>query len=151
MRELRGSSLGVLEHDKAAPEIVTCAESRLWVAVRGISLRRESDAVRVTLHWSRPPSGPGRVELEAFGHRADRNFAAMPKTRIEIVAGEVAAFDGDRRLPTTAIAVDVAEGETTCRLPLALLGRPQRLFVGVRSYAGVVPLDASPWHVVALP
>jgi hypothetical protein len=54
-------------------------------------------------------------------------------------------------MPATDVSVTRAPGQITLRVPLAVLGDPQRILFSARTYLGDVPLDSTEWRALSLP
>jgi len=90
------------------------------------------------------------VSLYVFGYRDDTAFAAMPKIRVRFGALKHAIYDQNRSLPLSAVRVDRKPKEIMIRVPLALLGNPQKILTSARTYSGAVPLDWVSWRTLEI-
>jgi LmbE family N-acetylglucosaminyl deacetylase len=90
------------------------------------------------------------VSVYVYGYRTDKPFADMPKLHIKFGAVQHTIFDQDRRLPPDSISVTRLPRQITMKIPLALLGDPDRILTGARSYLGDVPLDYLSWRELDL-
>ena len=85
------------------------------------------------------------VEASAyfFGYRPDVPFAGMPKLHVKFSDIGHQVYDGQKEMHATAVSVTRAPGQITLRVPLAVLGDPQRILFSARTYLGDVPLDSA--------
>ncbi len=59
-------------------------------------------------------------------------------------------YDQSRELGDTGVQVNRDAHDIVLRVPLALLGDPDRAFVYARTYLGDLPLDSAAWRVLNL-
>ena len=121
------------------------------VGIESRSIRVDGDDVVLSLIFTRPLAPTLRVTTFLFGYRVDRPFAQMPKVRVQVTGLLHAVFDQRRRLPADEVRVERGLRHLTIRVPRRLLGDPQRLLTGARTYLGTVPLDWISWRAVILP
>jgi LmbE family N-acetylglucosaminyl deacetylase len=96
---------------------------------------------------------PEGVQASAyfFGYRPDVAFASMPKLHVEFSDIGNQVYDGQKKMGENTVSVTRAPGQMTIRVPMALLGDPQRLLFHARTHLGNVPLDGTEWRVLSLP
>ena len=90
------------------------------------------------------------VSVYVYGYRPDIAFADMPKLHIKFGAIQHSIFDQDNRLPSSSITVTRLPRQITMEIPLHLLGDPDRILTGARSYLGDVPMDWLSWRELDL-
>jgi LmbE family N-acetylglucosaminyl deacetylase/GNAT superfamily N-acetyltransferase len=122
-----------------------------FVEVSERFMRMEGNDLVVAVKLSRPLAGTARVSLYAFGWRADRPFAKMPKLHIRCGSGGEEVSDGGRKLQAGAVKITRAGKRLTIRVPLKELGDPRRILTSVRTSVGGVTLDSGAWRVLQLP
>jgi hypothetical protein len=54
-------------------------------------------------------------------------------------------FDHDEELPADSISISETPTRFELRVPLSLLGDPERVLMSIQSHFGEVPLDNIPW------
>jgi len=149
-----GTALLVAPEDEKLPLDIpaelTSLKRGLFAELESIAIRRDGGDLVMTIAFSRPLQRETQVSLFVFGARPDRPFSAMPKLHVELGAHGEAAYDQARRLPAAAVTVRREANTAAVKIPLGLLGDPDRLLVGGRSSVGRVPLAASPWRIVIL-
>jgi len=121
------------------------------VGIESRSIRVEGDDVVLSLTFTRPLAPTLRVAVFLFGYRSDRPFVRMPKMRVEVTGLLHAVYDQRRRLPASQVRIERGLRRLTIRVPRRLLGDPERLLTGARTYLGTVPLDWVSWRAVILP
>jgi hypothetical protein len=89
--------------------------------------------------------------LYCFGYRSDRPFAGMPKLHLEVGEMGYRVADQGQALSGGAVEVRRTAREILLRIPLAVLGRPERVFLGAVTHLGEIPLSALPWRILELP
>ena len=112
------------------------------------------DGSRLTLafRFMQPLAESATLAVSLFGHRDDTPFGEMPKTVVELSPGKDPVVKNiDVRQPSDAVEqLPGAEDEIILRLPLALLGDPDKILAGARLSKGSLPVDWVPWRVIDL-
>ena len=85
-----------------------------------------------------------------FGYRDDRPFAEMPKLHVEIGETGHKLYDAGKPVKDDSVQVTSNPNAIEIRVPLAALGSPQRVLLGMRVQTGEVPLESEPWRVLDL-
>ena len=91
------------------------------------------------------------VEMQVMGYRGDRPFAQMPKIRVKVKGADYQVSDRKQRLPNESIRVTDSPGTTEVRVPLDLLGNPERIHFNAAIKPAKGPLDPMPWVAITLP
>jgi LmbE family N-acetylglucosaminyl deacetylase len=125
-------------------------EQAAFVGVEWRTVKLDGSDLAVSLDFSRPLAHDVRASVYVFGYRSDRRFQEMPKLHVRLGEGSHALLDQDRELSPDAWQIDRSSEQVTLRLPLALLGDPQRILIGARTYLGGVSLDWVSWRVLDL-
>ena len=123
-------------------------EQAAFVGVEWRTVKLDGSDLVVSLDFSRPLAHDVRASVYVFGYRSDRPFPEMPKLHARLGEGSYAVFDQDRELPADAWQIDRSAKQISLHLPLALLGDPQCLLIGARTYLGDVPLDWVSWRIL---
>lgn len=132
------------------PEELTDRERAAFVGLEERSASLDGDAVVLSITFSRPLAAAVEASVFVFGYRRDRPFAQMPKLHIRLGALTHAIYDQDQELPRNSCEVRRHLRRITLRIPLRLLGNPERLLTSARTSLGEVPLDVASWRVVEL-
>jgi hypothetical protein len=74
----------------------------------------------------------------------------MPKIFMNLSAKGYKVFDQGKELPTESAKVAGSSTRSEVRVPLALLGDPERILVSAQTTIGDVPLDNILWVFLAL-
>jgi LmbE family N-acetylglucosaminyl deacetylase len=135
----------------ALPEQLIDTERESFVGIEKHSVFLENDNLVVTATLSRPLAETVGVSIYLFGYRSDKDFKDMPKLHIRFGAIEHNIFDQGRSLAKDIIKVVRKSKEITIRVPLQILGKPQRILISANTYLGMVPLDWVSWRVLELP
>lgn len=130
---------------------LTEAERARFVGLEAHNVRLEGADLVFTLDLSDSLAGDVKASAYFFGYRPDEPFARMPKLHVQFSDVGHQVYDGQKELPKTAVSVTRAPGEISVRVPLALLGDPQRILFNARTYLGDVPLDSTEWRALSLP
>jgi len=144
---------GVPESDAVDPEEIPAGAERLpahLVDVARMRIRDEGTALEFTIDLDTPLEDQMLVSLLVMGYRSDHPFATMPKLEVRFDRASTRVFDDGRPLPRRSIRV-TREGNTiVARVPLNLLGEPDRLFVGTWTLADSMQLSRVPWQEIDL-
>ena len=141
---------GMPPEEEEAPEQLTYEERGVFVGLEERSVRLDNGALVLSVQFSRPLAAAVKASVFVFGYRPDRPFAQMPK--LHLVFGELhhETFDQDRRLPNGTVHVTRERKSLTIRIPLNVLGDPQRVLTSASTYLGDVPLDWAAWRTLDL-
>jgi LmbE family N-acetylglucosaminyl deacetylase len=107
--------------------------------------------IEMSMSFTRPLAKDVGVSVYFFGFRPDRQFSEMPKIHIKFGAVKHTILDMDKPIPAGSIEVTREAKKITLRVPLDLLGNPDRILTGGKSYISSVPLDWLSWRVLTLP
>jgi LmbE family N-acetylglucosaminyl deacetylase len=113
-------------------------------------VRVEGDALVFTVALDPASTAAVETELEAFGYRSDKPFGEMPKIRVAAKGSSHDVSDKRQDLPADSVQVSRQPGQIEVRIPLALLGSPERLFFTAEAKGGSAPLDPLPWVALDL-
>ena len=112
------------------------------------------DGTHLTLsfRFSEPLSPSVALTVSLFGYRADVPFGDMPKIAIELTPQKILAVrDLDDPQPDDAVEqVPAGEDEIAVRVPLALLGGPDKILAGAKLSKGSLPVDWAAWRILDL-
>jgi hypothetical protein len=139
---LRGGSAG---------EQLTEAERGKFVGLEVRNVGLDGADLVFSIEFSSPLSDGAEASTFLFGYRPDVPFAQMPKLHVKFSEIGHQVYDGQKELSPSAVKSDLGPTAITLRVPLALLGDPQRILFSARTYLGNVPLDSSEWRVLSLP
>ena len=114
-------------------------------------MRLVGNQLEFAIGLSRPLGPEVTTSYYCFGYRPDRPFAGMPKLHAEVGDVGQRVADQGRALPADAVDVRHAARTFRIRIPMAVLGLPQRLIVGAVTRLGDIPLGTLPWRVLELP
>ncbi len=142
-------SLELLEQ-KGPAEQLTEAERAQFTGVEWDHARLVGDNLELSLRLSRPLAREVQASIYAFGYRRDTPFAQMPKLHIKLGELRTQIFDQNRRLDDNMLRVTRSENEIIVSIPRAVLGKPDRILTGARTYVVEVPLDWVAWRVLRL-
>jgi LmbE family N-acetylglucosaminyl deacetylase len=132
------------------PEQLIDSERVSFVGIEKHSVALEGDNLVVTTTLSRPLGEAVGLSIYLFGYRSDKDFKDMPKLHIRFGAIEHNILDQGRVLEKDIIEVVRKPREITIKIPLKILGDPQRILTSVNTYLGMVPLDWVSWRVIEI-
>jgi LmbE family N-acetylglucosaminyl deacetylase len=133
------------------PEELTDEEKARFVGLEKRWVSLEEGRLVITINYSRPLVGETAVSVDVFGFRSDTPFGEMPKLHIKLGALQHNIQDRDRPLPSSSLEVSRTPRQVILRIPLDLLGNPEKVLTSARSYLLDMPLDWVSWRVLELP
>ncbi len=140
-------------HFQRAPSVqgeLTETERAKFVGVEQVRQWQEAGHLVVAIQFSGALGREVSASVAAFGYRGDRPFVEMPKLRVLFGRVKHEVFDQGRKLPASTVKFERAGQQMTVRIPLAVLGDPQRVLTAVHTYLGINPLDWAEWRVIEL-
>ncbi len=116
------------------------------------SLSGDGTHLELSFQFAQPVVRPSILVVSLFGYRADTPFGDMPKIVVALTSGEIVAVKNIDTRPSGALVelVPGDEDEIIFRVPLSLLGDPEKLLMGARIKKGSLPVDWVPWRAVDL-
>ena len=109
------------------------------------TVKLEGDELIFAIELQQPLSGDVHARVWTMGYRADTPFGEMPKLFMDLSAEGYKVYDRGRELPADSVTVTPGPTRNEVRVPLALLGSPERVMVSAQTSIGDVPLDNIPW------
>jgi LmbE family N-acetylglucosaminyl deacetylase len=134
-----------------APAQLTHAEQASYVGIERRRVWLEDGQVVVSVDYSGKVGAHAGLAVSCFGYRSDRPFVEMPKIQVRIGAVRHGVYDQDRKLSDAPVEMARHQGEVVVRIPLELLGGPERILGAARSYLGAKALDWIAWRVLEVP
>lgn len=130
------------------PDELTAEERDAYTGVEWNFARREGDSLVLAINVSRPLAKTVEAEVNIFGYRPERPFPEMPKLRI--LLGELThkVMDGPRRLDDNTAAVTYRNKSISLRVPLSVLGNPDRILISAQTSRAEVPFDWVAWRIL---
>lgn len=142
------ASAGLMNMTPDLPDELTAEEHDAYTGVEWHFARREGDALVLAINVSRPLAQTVEVEVNIFGYRPDRPFPEMPKLRISLGELKYRVMDGLRRLDDSTAAVTYRNKTISLRVPLSVLGNPDRILISARTSRAEVPFDWVAWRIL---
>jgi len=109
------------------------------------TVKLEGDALIFAIELQQPLSGDVHARVWTMGYRADTLFGEMPKLFMDLSAEGYKVYDRGQELPADSLTVTPGPNRSEVRVPLALLGYPERVMLSAQTSIGDVPLDNIPW------
>ncbi len=132
------------------PEEYNAREKRAFVGVEWKSLRWEGKDLVISIELSKPLAKDVEAFIYIFGYNANVPFKNMPKIRVRLGVLSYTVYDQAKRLEQKTVKVSRTSNEVQIRVPLKVLGNPDRILTSARTYLGNVPLDSASWMRVEL-
>lgn len=111
---------------------------------------RDAEHLILTFDFSRPLTKEVVLSVNLSGYRKDRQFGQMPKLRLKISQLSHWVYDQKKLLDPGEVQVDRKPKQITVRVPLELLGRPQRMLMSAKTSFANMALDLIGWRVLEL-
>ncbi len=132
------------------PEELLDEEKSVFVGLEKESLHLEDDALVYSLNLSRPLGETVGLSLFVFGYSKNTPFSEMPKIHIKFGALEHKILDQNHSLPLDSINIERHAKEINVRIPLKLIGNPDRILTSSNTYIADVLLDWTSWRIVEI-
>lgn len=129
-------------------EGLTAQARAAFVGIQEELVRQEGEDLVFQVVLSKSLAEDVQLSLLLFGYRSDVPFAQMPKLHVRIDRFGEVVLDQKRRLPADQVAVERKRRALTLRVPLRLMGNPQRVLTTLRSDRGEIPLDRTDWRIL---
>ena len=136
----RGEALHL--HAEDAQDAFTEAEVR--------TVKLEGDELVFAVELEQPLEGDVHAKAWALGYRADTPFGEMPKLFMDLSADGYKIYDRGQELAVGSVIVSGTPTRSEVRIPLSLLGDPERVLVTAQTSIGDIPLDNIPWVFLTL-
>jgi LmbE family N-acetylglucosaminyl deacetylase len=140
-----------LLNGRRAGEQLTEEERARFVGLEARTVRLEGTDLVFSMEFSSPLGNGVEASAYLFGYRPDLPFAQMPKLHVKFSDIGRQVYDGQEELPPSAVTVVREPRKISLRVPVELLGSPERVLFSGRTYLGDVPLDSIEWRVLSLP
>jgi LmbE family N-acetylglucosaminyl deacetylase len=109
------------------------------------TVKLEGDELVFAVELEEPLAGDVHAKVWTMGFRADTPFGEMPKIYMDLSADGYKIYNNGKELPADAVTVGGTPERSEVRIPLKLLGNPERILVSAQTRIGDVPLDNIPW------
>jgi len=132
------------------PEELEDNEIASFVGIEERLVHIDNDCLVMSLALSRPLGKAVGLSVFAFGYRADTPFKDMPKIRIRFATMWHKVFDQRKQIKGQGIIIKRNAKKIVVRIPLDILGKPEKIFTSANTYLGAVPLDWVSWRILDL-
>ena len=150
MVNLANTNTTLEDQGNVTAEQLTDEERARFVGVEQRSAQIEGTNLVLEIVLSRPLAETVIASLYAFGYRQDTPFEKMPKLQIRVHLLDHHVLDQKTPLPAETVGVERNRNKIIVRIPLELLGRPERVLTSAQMYFGEVPLDSVAWRILEL-
>jgi len=132
------------------PEELNDRERLAFVGVDWKSLRWDPENLIVTIGLSKPLAEDVEASIFFFGYSSKTPFGQMPKINVRLGVLSYSVYDQNKRLDQEVVQVSRTPNDITIKVPLKLLGYPQKILSSARTSLANFPLDNASWVVVEL-
>ncbi len=145
-------SLGSNAPDVAAelPEHLEEEEGEMYVGLLRHAIRWQEGELVVDIECTRPLPARARLSVFAFGYRSDKPFGEITKLQVVIEPEGHQVWDQNREVPADGVGVERRGQEFAVRIPLRVIGDPEKVFIGTQTHGEDVHLDMLPWRILDL-
>jgi LmbE family N-acetylglucosaminyl deacetylase len=130
------------------PDLLTDEERGSYIGIETRSMSLQGDKVVLVMELSNPLAREVQFSASFFGYRSDKPFGEMPKIRVNVDVTSVSVLDQMRVLPAKSCEVSRHAKTITIKVPLTVLGNPQKLLTSARTKLGEIPMDWTSWRVL---
>jgi LmbE family N-acetylglucosaminyl deacetylase len=85
-----------------------------------------------------------------FGYSDRVPFSRMPKIRISAKSNNVRVFDARRMISAKGISLEYDDKKIILKVPLTLLGNPDYILSSVKTFRGILPIDAAGFRKIEI-
>ena len=122
---------------------------KLFVGIEEEFIKIGGESLVFSLKLSRPLTKETGASIYVFGYRVEQPFPDMPKIHVKFGERKHIITDKNHPLPPDAVQVIRETRQLTFEIPLKILGNPQKIFIGARTYLfSDIPLDWLPWRII---
>jgi len=100
------------------------------------------DALLIRIDKTKKMNRRFSIMLYLFGYSNKTPFGEMPKIRIVTKHNRFRVFAGRKMIKPEGISLELKEKELILKVPLKILGEPDFILTSVKTYSGVLPVDA---------
>lgn len=118
--------------------------------VPGPALYLRGEELWVDLNLSDHWEELGPLYIHLYGHRKPYPFVSMPKVRLTLQGRRLSVVLNGRPHYGTEVFYGVKDKRLIVRVPLTLLGKPDRLFVSVLSASQETPSGPGAWQLLSI-
>lgn len=106
----------------------------------------KDDQLIITLRHPSENHDIARITFYLFGYRKDAAFADMPKIFLILHNGNLSIFNGKNSLQTDSVTYETNKENIVLKIPLQLLGNPEKALVSAHIFSKAVPYVQSVWR-----
>ncbi len=135
------------------PEELSPKERMAFIGVEWKFVRWEGDHLSISIALSKPLAANVEASIYIFGYQKGKDktpFAHMPKISVNLGVLSYNVFDQAKRIDQGSVQVKRTAKEIIIKVPLKLIGDPDRILTSARTFLGNVPLDSASWMAVEL-
>jgi len=144
------TSLGEDDDPVHLEEELTPEELAAAADLAEVSVQYEDDSLILNIRHSKNLKPGARIGVATFGYRPDVPFPDMPKVGVWIGSSDYSVVDKDTVLPKDSIHLTRSKRSLSLRIPLTLLGNPDRIMAGARATVGETEVDWAAWRIIWL-
>jgi LmbE family N-acetylglucosaminyl deacetylase len=128
-----------------ALQLLPESEQNMFTDSEVRSVKIDGDELVFAIESEQPLEGDVHARIWTMGYRSETPFGAMPKIYMDLSSDGYKVYDQGKELPGDSVQISGTPTRSEVRIPLELLGNPERLMVSAQTSIGDVPLDNIPW------
>lgn len=133
------------------PEELIGREVAVFVGIEEKHVQLKDKNIEFSIKFSKEVAKKVGVSLYVFGYKTEVPFSEMPKLHIKIGERGHRIYEKNKIIETQDIKIERDRYNIKIKIPLEILGNPQRILTSAHSYLDEVPLDLVSWRILALP
>jgi LmbE family N-acetylglucosaminyl deacetylase len=123
-------------------------EHAFLVGIVKRTARIEKENLVMSIELTHPLAREIGFSVYLFGYRDDRPFPEMPKLHAKFGPIGHEVYDRTGAISRDRIGITRSGRHIEVDVPLEMMGNPQRILTGAKTYAGDVPLDWAAWRIL---
>jgi len=143
-------SLDKSDLEESAPSEFNESQEDAFVRIEAQSVHIENDKLVFHYILSEPFGERIDLDLYVFGYRSDKEFSEMPKINVEVNLKGYSIYDQKKPISRDGIEVVKVPNEITVKVPLSVIGDPEKILFSATTSTGLLSLDSMPWRIAIL-
>jgi hypothetical protein len=126
------------------------SQQRAFTEAEVRTVKLDGDELVFAIDLQEPLQGDLKAKIWAMGYRTDKPFEQMPKIYMDLSVDGYKVYNQGQPLPSDSVTVSGTPTHSEVRVPLSLLGDPDKIMVSGQTSIEDVPLDNIPWVFLSL-
>ncbi|HNZ60417.1 MAG TPA: PIG-L family deacetylase [Methanofastidiosum sp.] len=140
-------SLNKNEIQKSPPQEFNDSQKDAFVRIEAQSAKIENDKLVLRYAISEPFKERTDLFVYVYGYKHDTDFSKMPKINIKVGLNNYGVYDQKIPIPKENCEVKKTPTEIIIKIPLKIIGNPDKILFSARTAMGPLSLDLMPWRI----